>query len=179
MKKILHSTIAAVILLFMSLPGYGQAPNLGAASDFAVFTAAGAFNVAGASTLVTGDVGTDVGAFTGFPPGVLVGQIHVADAVSAAAATDVATAYGSLSAVTCGQVISSTLGNGQTLLPDVYCTGAASTVNGDLILDAGGDPDAILHFQNRRCPCHDRKLKYHRHQRRIAVQCVLANQRTS
>ncbi|MEQ8702426.1 MAG: ice-binding family protein, partial [Phaeodactylibacter sp.] len=143
----LRNALMTVMLLLTSHVMYGQAPNLGAASDFAVFTAAGEFNVAGASTSVTGDVGTNVGAFNGFPPGVLVGQVHVADAVSTAAATDLATAYGSLSTVTCGQVIPVTMGNGQVLTPDVYCTGAASTINGDLILDAQNDPSAIFIFK--------------------------------
>jgi hypothetical protein len=147
MKSIfLRNLIIGCIFLFPKVH-FGQAPTLGAAESFTLFTAAGAFNVAGASTFVTGDVGTHVGAFSGFPPGVLVGQIHVADAVTAAAATDVALAYGSLSIVTCGQTISTTLGNGQMLLPGVYCTGAATTINGDLILDAQNDPNAIFIFK--------------------------------
>ena len=88
----LRTSLIAITLLLISVLVYGQAPNLGAASDFVVFTSAGAFIVAGASTAVTGDVGTNAGAFNGFPPGVLVGQVHVADVVSAAAAPDVASA---------------------------------------------------------------------------------------
>lgn len=144
MKLTLLKTLPALILLVISQVGFSQAPNLGAASDFAVFTSAGAFNVTGASTSVTGDVGTNVGAFNGFPPGVLVGDIHVADATSEAAATDVTAAYGSLNTVTCGILLTPTLGNGQTLFPNVYCVGQAATVNGDLILDAQNDSDAIF-----------------------------------
>ena len=144
-KKLLNALIA--VLLLMPNFNFAQAPNLGFASGFALFTATGAFNVTGSTTNVTGDVGTKVGAFSGFPPGILIGQIHVADAVSAQAATDVALAYGSLSPVTCGQVIPVTIGGVQTLLPDVYCTGAATVINGDLILDGQGDATSLFIFK--------------------------------
>jgi hypothetical protein len=97
--------------------------------------------------MVTGDIGTNVGAFTGFPPGIVIGAIHVADVVSAQAATDVMEAYGDLSAMTCGTVIGTTLGSGQILTPDIYCLGAASTLNGDLLLDGQCDPDAVFIFK--------------------------------
>ncbi|MEI6899145.1 MAG: hypothetical protein WCL00_04655, partial [Bacteroidota bacterium] len=89
MKIKLLVLISAVALLFFPKENFSQAPNLGTASSFALFTAVGAFNNIGAATDVTGDVGTNVGAFNAFPPGTVVGQIHVADPVSAQAATDV------------------------------------------------------------------------------------------
>ena len=96
---------------------------------------------------MTGDVGTNVGAFNAFPPGTLIGTRHIADAVSAQAATDVLTAYSYLDGLTCGLVLGTTLGSGQTLTPNIYCLGGASTINGNLILDGQGDPDAIFIFQ--------------------------------
>ena len=134
-------------LLLLPCLIFAQTPNLGSASDFALFTAAGAFNAAGATTMVTGDVGTNVGAYNAFPPGTLIGQSHVADAVSASAASDIKLAYDNMSTITCGLVIPTTLGSGQTLLPNVYCIGAASTINGDLILDGQGDPTSIFIFK--------------------------------
>ncbi len=147
MRVKLLNAFAAVILFLMPNVNFGQAPNLGTTSNFALFTAAGAFNNIGATTTVTGDVGTNVGAFNAFPPGILLGTRHVADPVSAQAATDVALAYGSVSTVTCGSVISTTMGSGQILLPNVYCLGAASTINGDLILDGQGDPTSLFIFK--------------------------------
>jgi hypothetical protein len=123
----------------------GQAPNLASAGDFAVFTSAGAFNNTG-TTFITGDIGTDEGAFS-FAPGVVVGETHVADGVSSQAATDLAAAYASLSATSCDQVLDVTLGNGQIVTPNVYCIGAASTLNGTLILDGQGDPNAVFIFK--------------------------------
>jgi hypothetical protein len=138
--------LACLLLIFIQHTIYAQPVNLGSASSFAVFTAAGAFSNDG-TTMVTGDIGTNVGAFAGFPPGIVIGSIHVADPVTAQAATDLALAYGQLIAMNCGQVLGTTLGNGQILAPNIYCLGAASVLNGDLILDGGCDPDAIFVFQ--------------------------------
>ncbi len=124
-----------------------QTPDLGSSSSFAVFTAIGAFNNVGAATNVVGDVGTNVGAFNAFPPGVLVGDIHVADPVSVQAAIDVDLAYAFTAALTCGQVLTSTLGNGQVLTPNIYCIGEASTINDTLYLDGECNPDGIFIFQ--------------------------------
>jgi len=132
MKNNLVFGIAVIILFCFPNINFAQAPALGTASDFALFTANGTFDNIGA-TNVTGNVGTDAGTFNAFPPGTLVGSIHVADATSAQAATDVNTAYSQLSAVACGTVIATPLGNGQVLTAGVYCQGAASTLNGNLI----------------------------------------------
>lgn len=146
MKKLFLIASSAILFCSPNI-SLGQAPTLGTAAPFALFTAAGAFNNVGATTFVTGDVGTNVGAFNGFPPGTLVGTKHVTDAVSATAATDVDVAYNFLSGVTCGVVIGVTLGNNQVLTPNVYCIGAASTLNGDLILDGLGNPNALFIFK--------------------------------
>lgn len=146
MKSFLIIATAILTLLLTPDTTFGQAPDLGTTSSFAMFTAVGAFSNDGA-TVVTGDIGTDVGAFTGFPPGIVIGSIHVADVVTAQAAIDVATAYSDLSTLTCGQVIGTTLGNGQILTPDIYCLGAASVLNGDLVLDGECDPAAFFIFK--------------------------------
>lgn len=146
MRIKLLTALVIFILFLMPFLNFGQATNLGAATPFALFTAAGAFNNLGASVII-GDIGTDVGAFSGFPPGIVVGQIHVADPVSAQAAIDVDMAYSFLAGITYDSVIGATLGNGQVLPPNVYCLGAASTVNGQLILDGLGDPNAYFLFK--------------------------------
>ncbi|MCC6410823.1 MAG: DUF3494 domain-containing protein, partial [Saprospiraceae bacterium] len=143
MRSLIIQLVASLVLSFLPIKVFSQVVDLGAAASFALFTRAGAFNNVGPS-VITGDVGTNVGAFTGFPPGIVIGSIHVADAVSAQAEADLLVAYGLLGAVTCGQVIGTTLGNGQILTPDVYCPGAASVINGDLFLDAEGDPNAVF-----------------------------------
>jgi len=145
------------LLLFLSFAGlsvfpataFSQVlplPNLGTASNYALFTSAGAFNVTGAA-IVTGHVGTDAGAFNAFPPGTLTGTINVANAASLQAAADVCAAYADMASRICGNVIGVTMGNGQILSPGVHCSGAASTISGILTLNGGGDPNAIFIIQ--------------------------------
>lgn len=136
-----------VSLFLYSLPSgtFGQAPDLGTAYNYAVFTAIGAFGNSGTST-ITGDIGTQEGEFSGFPPGTITGEIHVVDAVSYQASLDVITAYDQIGAITCGVVLGTTLGSSQTLTPNVYCLGAASILTGDLTLDGNGDTNALFVF---------------------------------
>lgn len=146
LRKSLHVFLILHLLFLLPKGAFCQAPDLGTATTFALFTASGAFNNVGA-TVVVGDIGTNVGAFSGYPPGIVIGQIHVADAISAQAAADVDIAYSFLTAINCGLVLGTTLGNGQILTPNVYCLGAASVINGNLTLDAQGDPNALFIFQ--------------------------------
>ena len=147
MKKNHSIAFTALILLLMPFAHSAQTPNLGLnVAGFVLFTATGAFDNAEASQ-IRGDIGTNIGSISGFPPGTLVGQMHTADVTSSLAATDVGIGYAQLAGLTCGAVIGTTLGNGQTLTPNVYCTGAASTLNGILAFDAQGDPNAVFVVQ--------------------------------
>jgi len=145
-SKLLVLFSAFSLLIFPDL-SFAQAPVLGSTSTFALFTSDGAFSNIGDQTYVTGNVGNHVGQFTAFTPGTLVGEKHVADAVSTIAALDVATAYSDLFSLTCGEVIDTLLGTNQRLTPKVYCIGSASTLKGDLILDGQGNPNAIFVFK--------------------------------
>ena len=109
---------------------------------FALFAGAGAIANTGASTIITGDVGSDAGAFTGFPPGIIVGQMHVADPISAQAKIDTELAYDNLFNTPCVNPIPSTMGAGQIIEPGIYCTGGATSLTGNLILDGKNIPDA-------------------------------------
>lgn len=134
--------IVAFSIFFYTNFSFGQI-NLGTASNFVLFTAAGAFDNIGSSNII-GDIGTNVGTVTGFPPGNLTGQIQEANSITAQAAIDVENAYNDLSGVTCDSVIGSTLGPNQVLTPNVYCITSAAVLNGDLTLDAGGNPNALF-----------------------------------
>ncbi|MBL0016448.1 MAG: DUF3494 domain-containing protein [Bacteroidetes bacterium] len=146
MKRTLHLAIATVALFFNFSLVQAQVPNLGTAVTFGLFTSVGAIDNL-ANTVITGDVGTNVGAFNGFPPAIVIGQIHVADPVSAQVAVDVNLAYTELVANPCGTVLGTGLGGGQVLTPGVYCIGAAAILNGDLTFDAQGDPNAVFIVQ--------------------------------
>lgn len=120
----------------------GQVPDIGADSSFALFTAAGAFDNTG-TTIIWGDAGTAVGAFTGSP--IVMGEIHVEDVVAVQAAADVSVAYTYMTGLICDSTIISPFGNGLVLLPGrIYCLTTASALQGDLILDAQGDPSGIF-----------------------------------
>jgi ribosomal protein S26 len=71
----------------------------------------------------------------------------VADPVSVQAAIDVANAYAFLASLTCGSVLTTPLGNGQILGPNIYCISTAAVLNANLTLDGGGNPNAIFVFQ--------------------------------
>jgi hypothetical protein len=143
MKTLLINVLTIIVLFLLPNVNFGQiAPDLGTSSNFALFTAAGAFANTGTST-VTGDIGTKVGAFdaTGIT---LDGNIYLpGSGVANAAGDDVLAAYAEMSTMG-GSVLGVGLGNGQILNPGVYNTGAASTMNGELILDGEGDPNALF-----------------------------------
>jgi Ice-binding-like len=146
-NKLLHlfMTIALVIIPTIS---FGQtAPDLGVASGFALFTGNGAFNEVGTSSTVTGNVGTNVGAFNAFPPGILInGTKYVpGSSVAVQAAADVVTAFGNFGAN--GAVLGTPLETYNTtgfIYAGTYHTIGAAVLNGDFTLDAQGDPNAIF-----------------------------------
>ena len=88
--KLFYLFLACTFILNIALAQ--SPPNLGTTSTYALFTAIGAFNNTGA-TVVTGDIGTNAGIFSGFPPVTVIGVIHLADASTLQAANDVNTAY--------------------------------------------------------------------------------------
>lgn len=143
MNNKLPATVILAILLSVSTVNFGQAPDLGTSSSFALFASTGSFSNTGPTT-ITGDLGANVGPITGFPPGTVTGSTYLTDAVSAQATVDVQAAYDALSATTCQTTLLAPLGNGQTLAPGVYCLGTASTLDGSLILDGGGDANALF-----------------------------------
>jgi gliding motility-associated-like protein/uncharacterized repeat protein (TIGR01451 family) len=146
MKSKLLIIITAALLFLTTNVTFGQvAPNLGSTSSFALFTAAGAFNVTGAA-VVKGDVGTNVGAFNAFPPGTLVppSLIYLPSSAGAvSAATDVATAYAGLTQA--GAVLPVVL-DGITITPGVYATGAAASLGAGqtFTLNGLGNPNSIF-----------------------------------
>src|ERR1035437_1681513 len=94
MKSSLLSTLSAVVLFLFPIICFGQiAPNLGATSSFALFTAGGAFDSNGA-TKVTGNIGSFTVTPTITGPGTVNGTIYnVGDAALNLPFADVSTAY--------------------------------------------------------------------------------------
>nr|AHG59377.1 Ice-binding protein [uncultured bacterium] len=123
---------------------FGQAPNLGTASNFVLFSTNGAVSNSGISH-ITGEVGTNNGSSTSF--GNVDGSMHDGDAASIQCAADLLIAYNELNAVIPGFFPAPLLGNGQTLNAGTYSIPGASTLNLNLNLDAQGDPNAVFIFQ--------------------------------
>jgi hypothetical protein len=102
-----------------------------------------------APTNVSGDVGVWPGsAIVGFPPGLLTGTLHSADAVAQTAQGQLTTAYNLAAGKPVGTHLPPDIGT-QTLAPGVYTTVAQPTlgITGDLTLDGNGDPNATWIFQ--------------------------------
>lgn len=120
---------------------------LGSAGAFVIL--AGSTVTNSGATALTGDLGVSPGtAVTGFPPGTMTGTQHAGDATSAAAMTDLTTAYNDAAGRTQSPVtIAGNLG-GLTLPPGLYkSTSSLSISSGDLTLDAQGDANAVFVFQ--------------------------------
>jgi hypothetical protein len=152
--------------------------NLGSAASFGVFGGGAGMTNQGLNTVINGEIGTtaDSTLVTGYHDlnavftettmniGTVNGTIHTAvapagsvpNAIAAAAALDIQTAFDDLSpAALPGGIDVSSLGGGagelgnRTLTPGVYksAPGTYAIQGGDLYLDGQGDPNAIFVFQ--------------------------------
>jgi hypothetical protein len=135
-------TIAALL----TLPGiqFAQAPPLGTAANFVLFSTNGAVGNSGISQL-TGNVGTNNGLNSGF--GNVNGNMHDNDLVSAQCASDLLIAYNQLNNTVATFFPAPLFGNGQVLIPGVYSVSSAATLNLDLTLNGQNDPNAVFIFQ--------------------------------
>lgn len=120
--------------------------DLGTADNFAVL--AGQTHTNTGFTVIHGDVGVSPGsAFTGFPPGTVVGTMHGPDAVTLLAQNDLTNAYNFAAGETCtGDLSGQDLG-GLTLTPGVYCFSGPAQLTGTLTLNALGNANSVFVFQ--------------------------------
>lgn len=144
MKNKRLNILTITILFLMPTIGFGQAPNLGTAANFVLFSTNGSLTNAGASQL-TGNVGTNNGSSTGF--GNVNGVMEDANGASAQCATDLLAAYNQLNADIPTFFPAPLLGNGDTLIAGIYSISAAATLNLNLFLNAKGNPNAVFIFQ--------------------------------
>lgn len=85
-------------------------------------------------------------AVTGFPPGQVLGTMHVADAVALQAQSDLTIAYNDAASRATTQSVSGDL-VGQTLVGGVYTSAGPLAVSGTLTLDGQNDPNSVFVFQ--------------------------------
>ena len=93
MKTKLLSALTTVILLVLPFLTFAQAPSLGTAADFVLFSTNGAVSNSGISQL-TGNVGTNNGSSTNF--GNVNGVMHDGDGSSGQCASDLLITYNQL-----------------------------------------------------------------------------------
>ncbi len=143
MKKILQNATMVALLAVPTL-NFAQAPNLGTAANFVLFSTNGAVSNSGISHL-TGNVGTNNGSSTAF--GNVDGVMNDQNGVSVQCAADLLIAYNQLNSTVATFFPAALLGNGQVLNAGVYSIGAATTLNLNLILDGQSNPNAVFIFK--------------------------------
>lgn len=119
--------------------------NLGTTTSFAILSGAGITNTG--PTTVTGDIGSfPTTTETGFGSITLNGVNHAGDGVTQNAKTDLVTAYNNAAGQGPTIPIVADLGN-QILTPGVYNSASSIGLTGTVVLNGGGDPDAVFMFQ--------------------------------
>ncbi|MDZ4169740.1 MAG: ice-binding family protein, partial [Coriobacteriia bacterium] len=124
--------------------------NLGAASSFAVLAGSTITNTGPTtiSGLAGGDIGVSPGtAITGFPPGVISGVMHSADAAASQAQTALTAAYLDAAGRSTTQDLTGQDLGGLTLTPGVYSFSSSAQLTGQLTLNGLGNPDAVFIFK--------------------------------
>ncbi len=144
MKNKLLNLLAVVAMLLITQSGYSANPSLGAAGDFILFSTNGGIVNVG-TTLLTGKVGTNNGAISGF--GNVNGGMHNADGVTASAASDLLTAYNLLKSEIPAYFPAALLGNNQTLTAGTYAIAGTASLNNTLKFDAEGNANAAFIIQ--------------------------------
>jgi hypothetical protein len=150
-----HAIPAALLVAFAPMLQQGAsaavlAVDLGAATDFAVLAGAG-ITAAGAvdSTSVIGDIGSfSTTTITGLENIALTGINHLGDSVTQQAKNDLGVAFADAAGRTPTAIFTPIFDlGGLTLGAGVYNDPSSLWITGNLILDAGGDPNAVWIFQ--------------------------------
>jgi len=145
MNSRILSALTAIMFLLVPKVNYGQAPDLGTAANFVLFTSTGAVTNSSPSQL-TGNVGSNSGSSTGF--GNVNGVMDNDNVASGQCSADLLTAYHELDTTTPTFYPSSPLiGNGDTLIAGVYSIATPATLSLNLVLDAKGNANAVFIFQ--------------------------------
>lgn len=147
------TALLLTMTLISNLASAAEAPvGLGTATSYAVLAGTTVTNVVVPpvpNTVVNGDLGLSPGnSVTGFPPGVVNGVQHVADAAAVQAKSDLVIAYNDAASRATNTVLTSPgdIG-GQTLAPGVYSASSSLNLTGTVTLDAHGDPNAVFIFK--------------------------------
>ncbi len=144
MKKTLLLLLMAFALLALPNYSFSQAPVLGTAANFALFSSNGAISNNGLSH-VTGNLGTNNGSSTAF--GNVNGVMNDNNGASSASASDLLIAYNQLDSAIPTFFPAPLLGNGQVLNAGIYSIGGTATLDGILTLNGQGNANAVFIIQ--------------------------------
>ena len=148
--------LAALTLYTQTSPSQASSPRLaqtvlplGTATTFAVLGGSEVTNTG--HSVVNGDLGVSPGSsVTGFPPGIVYGNLHTsADFVTTLAQINETATYLNLKGQSCpatNDLTGKDLG-GLTLNPGVYCFSSSAGLTGKLTLNAQNDPSSVFIFQ--------------------------------
>jgi hypothetical protein len=134
--------------------GTGLAPGaiaLGSASTYGIMATAAV--TAASASVINGDVSLNPGtSMTGFPPAVVNGTVHINDTFSAQAKSDLLAAYNNAKGLACATTVGSADLGGLYVYPTgippgVYCSGSTMLVGAHIVLDGGGNANAVWVFQ--------------------------------
>jgi hypothetical protein len=138
----------ASLLSAPSVDAEASRPRLGDADEFAVIadqsiTNAGATSISGSVAIAASSN------LLGFPPGIILGETHLADATALDVAGDTAAVNQDLKAQPCNSDRSGQDQGGLRLGEMVYCYNEPATLDGELRMDALNDLGAVWVFQIR------------------------------
>jgi hypothetical protein len=147
--RLLTAVVLAGALAFSSAIALAaEQPRMGTAANYAVMGATAITNTG--STTVNGNMAISPNgptSVTGFPPGVMTGELDAADADAVLAHTDLVGAYDDAAAETTTVNLTGTDLGGLTLTPGTYTFDTSAQLTGTLTLDGGGDTNAVFIFQ--------------------------------
>jgi hypothetical protein len=136
--------LALAVCLF--LPVASAQVSLGTAQNFTVLGGSTVTNTG--TSVINGNIGVSPGSsITGFPPGVVLGSIHAADAVAAQAQSDLTAAYNAAAGTPCTADLTGQDLGGMTLTPGVYCFSTSAQLTGTLTLNFQGNVNALFIFK--------------------------------
>jgi len=140
--------LAGALAFSASLALAADQPTMGTAGNYAVMGATAITNTG--PTVVNGNLAISPGgssSVTGFPPGVVTGELDMANADAVLAHTDLVGAYNDAASETTTVNLTGTDLGGLTLTPGTYTFDSSAQLTGTLTLDGQGSTNATFIFQ--------------------------------
>lgn len=144
--KYIYAIIAGAAVTFCTTArAEAQAVPLDTAAAFGVLAGSTVTNTG--TSVINGNVGVSPGgAIIGFPPGIVNGTIHAADAVAGQAQSDLTTAYNNLAGRTPTANLTGQDLGGLMLTAGVYTFNTSAQLTGTLTLNGQGNPNSLFIF---------------------------------